>query len=197
MSEKGSQKRTVENLNLILAICAIAISGASFYATYIQAEAAEKQVRAATWPFLLFGSSNFNSNKELEISFHILNGGVGPAHIKQFQLHYKDKTYSSISAWLKDCCAKGYPFLEHAYSNPLRETDGIPLTGRVVNSLISANQENKFFWMGATEENRVLWDEINTERHKLTASACYCSLLDNCYETDFKNNPIEVPSCSE
>jgi hypothetical protein len=197
MSEKDSQKSAFENINLILAICAIAISAASFYATYIQAEAAEKQVKAATWPFLLFGSGNFNDDNELEVSLNILNGGVGPAHIKQFQLHYKDKTYTNIYSWLEDCCAKGAPFIKRLADSPIEDTAGIPLTGSVANSLISANQENKFFRMVATDENRILWDEINTERHKLTASACYCSLLDNCYETNFKSDPVEVDSCSE
>ena len=33
---------TTERLNLIFALCAVLISGASFYATYLQASAAEK-----------------------------------------------------------------------------------------------------------------------------------------------------------
>ena len=197
MSDKDLAKSAFERLNLILAICAIAISGASFYATYIQADAAEKQVKAATWPFLKFGTSNVNENDELEVSFQILNGGVGPAHIKQFKLHYEGKYYTNINSWFKDCCAEGFPFIKRLADSPIKETAGIPLTGTVTNSLISAGQESKFFRLLATDENRVLWDEINVERHKLSAIACYCSLLDNCYKTNFNDDPVEVNSCKD
>ena len=41
-----------QRLNLILALCAILISAASFYATYLQADSAEKQVKAMTLPLI-------------------------------------------------------------------------------------------------------------------------------------------------
>jgi hypothetical protein len=197
MSDKDLQKSVFENLNLILAICAIAISAASFYATYIQAEAAEKQVKAATWPFLQFGSGNINEENELEISLNIHNGGVGPAHIKSFQLHYKNKKYQHAKSWVRDCCSHGAPFLDSITEESLNTTIGLPRTGKVQNTLLSANQEHKFFKMLATDKNKALWDEINAERHKLSATACYCSLLDICYHTDFKNTPVEVSRCPE
>jgi len=54
---------TNERLNLFLALCAIIISAASFYATYLQASAAERQVKAATWPWLEVMTGNFNEKK--------------------------------------------------------------------------------------------------------------------------------------
>lgn len=197
MSEKGSPKNALENLNLVLAICAIAISAASFYATYIQADAAEKQVKAATWPYLQFGSGNINEEGELEISLNVRNGGVGPAHIKSFQLFYDDKDYKNAIEWVRGCCSHGAEFLDGIADTPLQTIVGRPLTGQVQNTLLSANQEQKFFIMLATEENKALWDQINRERYKLSATACYCSLLDNCYQTNFEDSPVEVNRCEE
>ncbi|MEI8643908.1 hypothetical protein P4S60_16800 [Pseudoalteromonas sp. Hal040] len=57
---------TNERLNLFLALCAIIISAASFYATYLQASAAERQVKAATWPWLEVMTGNFNEEKILK-----------------------------------------------------------------------------------------------------------------------------------
>lgn len=73
---------TNERLNLFLALCAIIISAASFYATYLQANAAERQVKAATWPWLEVMTGNFNEEKNSEeITFYIKNSGSGPAII--------------------------------------------------------------------------------------------------------------------
>ncbi|MFC1690280.1 hypothetical protein ACFL07_11610 [Pseudomonadota bacterium] len=49
-----------ERLNFIIAVCAILISGASFYATFLQANSAEQQVKAMTWPLIEFTHSNFD-----------------------------------------------------------------------------------------------------------------------------------------
>ena len=55
---------TNERLNLFLALCAI-ISAASFYATYLQANAAERQVKAATWPWLEVMTGNYDEEKSI------------------------------------------------------------------------------------------------------------------------------------
>ncbi len=54
-----------ERLNLILALCAILISAASFYATYLQADSAEKQVKAMTLPLIQFTSGSWDSGEKI------------------------------------------------------------------------------------------------------------------------------------
>ena len=83
---------TNERLNLFLALCAIIISAASFYATYLQANAAERQVKAATWPWLEVMTGNFNEEKNSEeITFYIKNSGSGPAIIKYVKFFHDEK----------------------------------------------------------------------------------------------------------
>jgi len=81
---------TSEKLNFVLAFCAVLISAASFYATYLQAEAADKQVKAMTLPLLQYGTGNYKEeDREDIIYFTINNAGVVPALIKRLRFKYK------------------------------------------------------------------------------------------------------------
>jgi len=67
-----------DRLNFILVLCAILISAASFYAIYLQANSAEKQVKVMTLPLLQFEHGNYDKEKVLRaIYFYIKNAGVG------------------------------------------------------------------------------------------------------------------------
>ncbi|MDT8429359.1 MAG: hypothetical protein RQ757_11390 [Pseudomonadales bacterium] len=91
---------TSERLNLVIAICAILISAASFYATFLQADSAEKQVRAMTLPLLQFDHGNYNSNlNQRIIHFTLSNAGVGPAIIHSIQLAYRDDHHASLTTF--------------------------------------------------------------------------------------------------
>ncbi len=56
---------TNERLNLFLALCAIIISAASFYATYLQASAAERQVKSRNLAMARSDDGEFQWRKKL------------------------------------------------------------------------------------------------------------------------------------
>ncbi len=94
-----------ETLNLIIAICAILISGASFYATYLQAQSAERQVQAMTLPVIQFDHGNYDSDLDLgAISFTLKNAGVGPAIVDGIDLVYKEQRFDGVNAFFRACC---------------------------------------------------------------------------------------------
>ena len=71
-----------EQLNFILAVCAILISAASFYAVYLQANSAERQVNAMTLPLIQFSHGDYDTERDTRsIYFSLENAGVGPAII--------------------------------------------------------------------------------------------------------------------
>ena len=81
---------STERLSLVLAICAILVSVASFYATYLQADSAKKQVKAMTLPLLQFHHGNYAEQDDKQrLTFGLKNAGVGPAIIKSVMLKYK------------------------------------------------------------------------------------------------------------
>ncbi|MFT5759242.1 MAG: hypothetical protein ACI9LM_003999 [Alteromonadaceae bacterium] len=88
-AESSTEGISSQRLNLILALCGIVIALASFYATYLQAEAADKQVKAMTMPLIQFSHGNHDSTLNIKaIGFSLSNAGIGPALIKSVVYKY-------------------------------------------------------------------------------------------------------------
>ncbi|GAB5380001.1 MAG: hypothetical protein Alis3KO_15450 [Aliiglaciecola sp.] len=194
-----SQWSFAEKLNLLIAVCAILISAASFYATFLQADAAEKQVRAATWPMLEYGHGNAaeGSFKPL-VYLEVVNGGVGPAHIQTFTYHWKEKTYTHIGQLLKDCCFEAGQEINKLKSEFPELASQLITAGISINPhgrVLSSGNKIKVFQLPENKITAPLWNKLNQVRWEITASTCYCSVLEDCYKTDFESPPTQVSSC--
>jgi len=174
-----------EKLNLVIALCAILISAASFYATYLQADAAERQVKAMTLPLIQFSHGNWDKIKQSKtLQFSLVNGGVGPAIIKNVEFKYKNKSFSSANSFYLDCCLEKEPSQKNTVN---------ALTTPVVNTIIAGQSTLQFIEIDKVKNDITFWDKLNNERHYLTLKICYCSMLGECYVTE-KNgivDPIE------
>lgn len=187
--EKSSNRRVIfslDSLNLIIAVSAVLISAASFIATYIQSEASLKQVKAETWPYLQIDSGNYNSERrEQIITYKVENAGVGPAALKQFEIRYKGKVVTDVLDLIEKCCAA-----ERAEASGAALTTDSPSP-----SIIPAGDDQLAFSMHYMPETEKLWTALDKARWQLEARGCYCSLLDECFETDFKDEPKPVNRC--
>ena len=203
-SKKKQPWFTNERLNLLLAICAIVISAASFYATFIQASAAERQVKAATWPWLEVSTGNFNDEeKREEISFGLKNSGAGPALIKYVNFKYQDQIYADINQLLDACC-----FDTQTYYQQLRELEdkspnidffkefGWIMTSSTHNRLLANGESISMLTFSKTAHNKTLWDKLNTARFNTSTELCYCSVLEQCYLSDGRGEVKEVAQCT-
>ena len=197
---KDQQGFTSQKLNFTLAICAILISAASFYATYLQASAAEKQVKAMTLPLIQYDTGNLDDITKLPvIEFSLENAGVGPALIKSVNFSYQGETFDFIQGFFKACCSEEYKIFVKKMPQLMKQDLNLSLGGMiqesVVNKIIPAQEEVKFYRLYKGEFSNELWSKLNDERRKLKVSICYCSLLDNCYITE-KNGVVEpVDAC--
>ena len=195
-TQQNTQRKawfTNERLNLFLALCAIIISAASFYATYLQANAAERQVKAATWPWLEVMTGNFNEEKNSEeITFYIKNSGSGPAIIKYVKFFHDEKSYTEIFEVIKNCCFDIYAYQEQL--NKLQnespeinffEKFGWLYTGVSNNRLLASGAELNLFGFKKTGFNATQWDKVNDQR----------SLLEQCYLSDGRGDVREIQQC--
>jgi len=191
----SDQGFTSQKLNLTLALCAILISIASFYATYIQASAAEQQVKAMTLPLLQYATGNVDSEtKESVLGFTISNNGVGPAILKSSKFHYKKQEYQQFSHFLKACCESEYKaFIKHKPQSHLKL--GSEITSSIHNRILPAQEEIVFYQLYNGEFSSELWKKLNDERFHLSMEMCYCSLLDECYITLSRGVVVPVDSC--
>ncbi|NQY48401.1 MAG: hypothetical protein HRT50_04745 [Colwellia sp.] len=192
MSDQGF---TSQKLNLTLALCAILISIASFYATYLQANAAEKQVKAMTLPLLQFGTGNVNNEtKESVLEFSITNNGVGPALLKSSNFRYKEQDYQRFSQFLDACCQVEYKkFKQNKPKAHLKL--GSEITSSIHNRILPAQEEHIFYRLYNGELSSELWQKLNDERSHLSVEMCYCSLLDECYLTKARGLVVPIEAC--
>ena len=189
-------KVSKDTLNLVIAVCAVLISAASFYATFLQAKSEEKQVKAATWPYLQFSSGNYNSEtEEAEIFLKVTNVGVGPAMIKSFSMEYQDIISNNIYDILVACCAPQGAGRAWFSEDEAQEKVGFIVTNVVNNRILPADGELLVISLKNVGTNGDFWETFNDARWKIKGRACYCSLLDDCYVTDFVNDPAPIKSC--
>lgn len=187
MNKNKTPLITESTLNLIFAVSAVLISAASFYATYLQAEAAEQQVKAMTMPIVQFEHGNYNSEDERhELYFEVKNAGVGPALIKSVTYRYNGEDYAHVMGFIKACCKV-----------PNRDTPRniTMITGDVQGLVIGAGEEDTLMSMALTDDSEELWRTINQERFKMDVEVCFCSLLEECFVSKRNFQPQPVASC--
>ena len=175
-----------DHLNFVIAVSAVLISAASFIATYVQSEASLNQVKAETWPYLQVEHGNVNDDLAREIYYKLENVGVGPAKVKSFRIKMQDR-------YLRDT----FHLVELIFEDglDLNCKNGCLLTNTVSPKILPQGDVLTVFSMFPDEDNLPLWYTLNTVRWRLQPEACYCSLLDECYETNFDTEPTPVDEC--
>ncbi|TQV88236.1 hypothetical protein [Aliikangiella coralliicola] len=192
------QSLASNKMNFIIAVCAILISIASFYATYLQAKSAEQQVKAMTYPLIQYSSSNYDPNIEQSVlSLNLSNHGVGPAILKQAKFRYEGNDYQTIWEFLRACCLAELEKYASDENRPKVPVEAQIMTSSVSNVILPINDKIEIFSMRHNESNTELWKKLNEERFKLKVSSCYCSLLDSCYISEGVGIVEEVKVCSD
>ena len=186
------------NLEMLIAFCAVIISVASFYATYLQANAAEKQVTAMTLPLMNFITSNINTDtKEPTIAFTLSNKGVGPAKIETFLLKYQNRFYTSPGEYLKSCCEKEWTLFREKAEEIQNRNLPLMITSDPTQQIIPSGDEIEVMILNKHQISNELWQATDKARRNTEVTACYCSLLNNCYWLTGNNQISDTPSCRE
>jgi hypothetical protein len=148
----------------------------------------EKLVAANTIPLLDFSSSNLEdeTNKPY-FKLTVRNGGVGPAVIDWFELRYKDVPYGTSADLLDACCS------EALKKNAPKS--GSVWYSKITNNILPA-RDSFDPMIVRSDAGDDLIKAINHARPDITARACYCSVLDECWLTNFDSNrPTKVERC--
>lgn len=148
----------------------------------------EKLVAANTIPLLDFSSSNLDdaTNKPY-FKVTLKNGGVGPAVIDWFELRYKGVAYPSTSELLEACCSEAVKKDGHR--------SGTVWYSSITNNILPARESFDPMTLRPDVGDDVL-QAIYHARPDITARACYCSVLDECWLTNFDvNRPARVERC--
>lgn len=177
-------------LDLSVAFSAILISVVSLFVAVRHGETQEKLVAATSWPLLQFVTTNY-ADGEQTIVLQVQNNGVGPALVHYVVLRYRGQAIRNRTELLEVCCA---PF-----QMPTTREEGMALdlsSGGSINVIISPEEGVALFRMSENEHNLQLWNSLNAELSNLSAESCYCSVLGDCWLSDFASlHPQEVNQC--
>jgi hypothetical protein len=166
---------------MLITLPTFAISLALAYATFVQADAARKTQLSETWPYISYSTSNATPEGVQQISFVLENNGVGPARLEQMEFLYKGEAMRNPREFLRKCCAgeAKFAFMSAAVTGVLRP-----------------GEKTEFIRLARSDKNATIWDKLNDERWSAIVRSCYCSIFDDCWVADSRQNrPQPVKAC--
>jgi hypothetical protein len=118
------------------------------------------------------------------VHFDVRNGGTGPAIIEWIRVKWNGQPTNGPGDLLERCCRKGP---QHT----------VPVWRNIASGMtIPAGQPETIFQIRAADADAEMYRLLDTEaRFKVEAESCYCSVLDQCWITDFKLRPQIVKAC--
>ena len=144
----------------------------------------EKQVKASTLPILRFSSGNMQDNQRI-IHFDLRNGGTGPAIVEWLRLKWNGQPAQGPRDLIARCC--GAPATPQSMSLYVDMASG---------QTLPAGHSQSVFSVALSGVPPDLWERLNLDaRFKIEGEACYCSVLEECWITDFTTPPKDVKSC--
>jgi hypothetical protein len=151
----------------------------------------EKMVAANTMPFLSFGGSMIDPvNNTPKLRLILKNGGVGPAVIDSFELRYKGVAYApnTMNDLMHACCAAALS------QRKVPQDSGITYSN--ASQTILPARESLEILVVPSQAGQELYTALNQAREDMSVRACYCSVLDECWQTDFgSSRPTPVKEC--
>ena len=161
---------------------ALLLSAVSLWVAVGTMDANKKMVAAASWPFLQSSTSDGDAAGNPVLRFEIINSGVGPAMVENFEVFYRGKAVRSSHELMQLCC--GYdPRKGFARDQP---ATGSYQSGTVPGTVIRPGESRAFFIYAQTATNTKAWTTLRdaVSNNTLTARACYCSVFDECWQDD-------------
>jgi hypothetical protein len=144
--------------------------------------------RASSTPILFFDTGNVTDEGVPRLNFTVSNAGLGPARIIWFQIRHKGVAHGNLSALVQ---SSGVPQvqLQNTLSNPLVQTLLRPGEDR---HIILWNRPES-----ASDPQMAAWQAVDRDRFSYQVEACYCSLLNECWESTLNgDDPKPVRQCT-
>lgn len=174
-------------IDLVVAFSVIFISLVSLFIALRQNGVMQKQLEATVWPYLQFDNSNYDpEQREAAVYLALENVGVGPARIVALNLNYDGKALRGHEDLIAACC------------NPEHRPVVNILSSGAAGHVLPANRNQRLFRLRRAPEDDSIWQRLNVERHKITGTVCYCSLLDQCYVSQVEGDSARpVVNCED
>jgi hypothetical protein len=168
--------------DLLVGLGVLLISAISLWVAVSANRTQEKMLAASVWPSLQFGTSNTSTDGEPQIALDLLNRGIGPARIRWAELSYDDRGVHNLRELLAACCE--FEGESPGFTSGLRQR------------VLGADEWIQLVRIPRAAIDDRLWEALDRARHRTRLRACYCSVLDDCWLLDSRNDEAEpVAQC--
>ena len=179
-------------LDLTLALSAMFVSIVSLAVAVHHGNAMDRLVAANSWPFLMYSTSNTDPQGNRRITLNVENDGVGPARVQTFEVWWQGQPVATAPELLQRCCMTDS-------KTPLDSSTARSLhlvIGQVASRVMRAGDAESFMSLELKVANADIWHRLDIARLQLKLRACYCSVFDECWETDLEQTSAKrVGSC--
>jgi len=179
-------------LDLALALSAMFVSIVSLAVAVHHGRAMDRLVAANSWPFLMYATDNLDPQGKRRISLKVENDGVGPARIQTFEVWWQGQPVASGPELLRRCCMTDS---QTPIDSPTARSLNLVI-GQIASRVIRAGESEPFLSLELKDANADIWHRLDIARLQLKLRACYCSVFDECWETDLEQTSARrVRSC--
>ena len=180
-------------LDLTLALSAMFVSLVSLAVAVHHLTAMDRLVAANSWPFLTYSTDNMDPQGNRRISLKVENDGIGPARVQIFEVWWQGQPVPTAPELLRRCCMTDAKTpLDSATARSLHL-----VVGQVASRVMRAGDAEAFLSLTLEEANADIWHRLDVARLQLKMRACYCSVFNECWETDLeKTDAQRVRSCA-
>jgi len=180
-------------LDLTLALSAMFVSIVSLAVAVHHGNAMDRLVAANSWPFLMYSTDNMDPQGNRRISLKVENDGIGPARVQTFEVWWQGEAVSTAPELLRRCCMTDS---QTPIDSPTARSLNLVI-GQVASRVIRAGEAETFLSLELKDANGDIWHRLDVARLQLKMRACYCSVFDECWETDLEQtNARRVRSCA-
>jgi hypothetical protein len=168
--------------DLAIAIGVLLISLISLFVAFSANRTQERMLAASVWPSLQFGTSNIGQDGSEQLTFDLLNRGVGPARLRWAELSFGEEPVRNLADYLARCCGQTTEI--DAFSSGLRRR------------VLGSDEWIHVIRVPRASVSDPLWESLDRARHQVRFRACYCSVLDDCWVLDSQvDEPEPVAQC--
>lgn len=174
-------------VDLAIALSAIAISLISLFVAIEHGRTEERLVAASSWPFVTFRtSSNGLRPGGRVIDLRLENSGVGPARVRWLRMWLDGRPVRDRAELMGRCC--GVP----AGTGEQQVGRGLVSQNPPVGVLPARDGVDLLAWRELPGDPAT-WRRLDGARHRLRTQACYCSVLDECWNSDLTATAEPAP----
>jgi hypothetical protein len=162
--------------DIAITLLAVFISGVSLFVAFEHGKTERDLVAANSWPFLRqIRTNGVDAQNNLAIGYS--NGGVGPAKVHSFEVFYQGRPVRSGIDLLERCCG-----LTGADKKTISEELPRGFSYSIADdTVIRQGEDNVVLLIRRTPKRPQIPDRFDAALKDITFSACYCSILDECW----------------